>query len=313
MTLSNQIKGLLFIVLADFLWGLSATAAKYLFNRQISPFDLVQIRLILSFVLLAAYLAAVNPKLLRIDRRDISYMIFFGIFGMAAVQFAYYYTISETNVATAVFLEYLAPVFILLYGLFTRREEISAVKLLALASAISGGLLIVKGTTGAGMAVTVPGLISGLGAAAAFAFYTLYGKYGLARYSPWTLLMWGMGVGGAVWALYKPPWVTFSSFGGVDWLFFLYIAVFATIIPFGFFFKGLQYLSPLITGITSTLEPVMAGILSYFILGEVLTLVQVAGCALIILAVVLLQLRAEQQEKTPRESSRRQPQKVSHN
>ncbi len=293
MTLSNQFKGLLFIALADFLWGLSATAAKYLFNRQVSPFDLVQIRLILSFALLAACLAVTNPRLLRIERSDILYFILFGVFGMAAVQFTYYFTISETNVATAVFLEYLAPVFILLYGLFTRREAVNSTKIITLISATLGGLLIVKGTTGAGMAVTVPGLISGLASAAAFAFYTVYGKYGLAKYSPWTLLTWGMGVGVAAWALYKPPWVTFFSFGWTDWLFFLYIAVFATIIPFGFFFKGLQCLSPLIAGITSTLEPVMAGILSYLILGEVLTPMQVSGCGLIVLSIVLLQLKGE--------------------
>ncbi|MCL6612939.1 MAG: DMT family transporter [Peptococcaceae bacterium] len=294
--MSGQLKGFLFILLADFLWGLSATLAKYLFNRQISPFDLVQIRLTLSFLLLAAWLAVLKPGLIRISRGDIPYIMIFGVFGMAAVQFTYYYTISETNVATAVFLQYLAPAFILLYGLITRRETVSGPKLAALAGATAGGLLIVKGTAGAGMAVTVPGLISGLGSAAAFAFYTLYGKYGLARYSPWTLLAWGMGVGGAAWTLYRPPWVTFSSYGGGDWLFFLYIAVFATIIPFGLYLKGLSLLPPLITGITSTLEPVMAGVISYLILGEVLTAMQITGCALIIAAVALLQLKPEGRE-----------------
>ncbi|MFZ5633770.1 MAG: EamA family transporter [Bacillota bacterium] len=303
MLISSQLKGFLFILTADFLWGFSATVAKYLFNKQISPFDLVQMRLILSFILMAASLAVFNPKLLKIDRRDVPYIIILGIFGLATVQFAYYYTISETNVATAVFLEYLAPVFILLYGLATRKETITTLKILALVSATLGGLLIVKGTTGQGMAVTVAGLISGLGSAVAFAFCTLYGKYGLAKYSPWTLMMWGMSVAGAIWALYRPPWVTFFSYGGGDWLFFIYIAVFATILPFVFFYMGLKHLSPLITGITSTLEPVMAGILSYFILGEVLTLVQVVGCALIILAVVLLQLRAEQKLKASSENT----------
>lgn len=282
--------------MADIMWGLSATAAKYLFNRQVSPFDLVQVRLILSFVLLTAYLLIFNRSLLRINRSDIPYMIILGIFGVAIVQFTYYFTISQTNVATAVFLEYLAPVFILLYGLLAGKEKASAVKLLALVGAILGGFLMVKGTTGSGMAVTVPGLISGLASAISFAFYTVYGKYGLEKYSPWTLLTWGMGVGGAVWALYNPPWITFSSYGTYgDWLFFVYIAVFATILPFGFFFKGLKYLSPVVAGITSTMEPVLAGILSFILLGEVLTFMQITGCALILSAVIMLQVKAEKQ------------------
>ncbi|MHB8158437.1 MAG: DMT family transporter, partial [Desulfocucumaceae bacterium] len=273
--------------------------AKYLFNRQVSPFDLVQIRLILSFVLLAAYLFIVNPRLLKIGRSDIPYMIIMGIFGFATVQFTYYYTISQTNVATAVFLEYLAPVFILMYGLLFRREAVNKIKLMALVCAMLGGFLIVKGTTGTGMAVTVPGLVSGLASAVAFAFYTVYGKYGLIKYSPWTLLMWGMGVGGLAWAFYSPPWITFASYSTAgDWLFFIYIAVFATILPFGFFLKSLHYLPPVVAGITSTMEPVLAGILSFLLLGEVLTIMQIAGCALILSAVIALQLRPEG-EKLP--------------
>ncbi|MCL6478438.1 MAG: DMT family transporter [Peptococcaceae bacterium] len=307
MLISGQLKGLLFILTADFLWGFAAAVAKYLFNKQINPFDLVQMRIILSFILLAASLAVFNPGLLKIDRRDITYMVILGVFGVATVQFALYYTISKTNVATAVFLEYLAPVFILLYGLATRKETIAALKILALASATLGGLLIVKGAPGQGMTVTVPGLISGLGSAIAFAFYTLYGKYGLSRYSPWTLMLWGLGVAGAVWALYRPPWVTFFSYGGGDRLFFIYIAVFATILPFVFYFMGLKYLSPLVTGVTSTMEPVMAGIMSYLLLGEVLTPAQIAGCGLIVAAVLLLQQRTKPRLKAPRKTPGEQP------
>lgn len=296
MIKTEQLKGLGFILTADLLWGLSATVAKHLFNQQVSPYDLVQIRLILSFVILATYLAITTPRSLQIDRRDAGYFIIFGLFGVATVQFTYLYTVSETNVATAVFLEYLAPVFILFYGLLTRKEDISIFKVMALVAATTGGLLIVKGTTGAGIAVTTAGLASGLVSAISFAFYTVYGKYGLGKYSPWTLLAWGMGVGGAAWALYRPPWETFTAYGAGDWIFFLYIAVFATILPYGFFFKGLHYLTPVVTGITSTMEPVLAGVLAYLILGETLTGMQLTGCALILAAVLLVQQRTKRAE-----------------
>lgn len=291
MVMSGRLKGFLFILLADFLWGLSGTVAKHLFNHQVSPYDLVQIRLILAFFILGAYLLAANRDLLRVDRSDYTYFLVFGLCGVATVQFTYLYTISQTNVATAVFLQYLAPVFILLYGLLTRSESITVLKAAALVLAILGGIFIVKGTTGAGMLVTIPGLIGGLGSAISFAFYTLYGKYGLGRYSPWTLLFWGMGVGGVAWAISNPPWLTLSKYGAGDWPFFIFIAVFATILPFGFFFEGLRYLSPVVTGITSTMEPVMAGLIAFAILGEILTTVQLAGCFLILTAVVMVQLR----------------------
>lgn len=301
MILSNRLKGFLFIIMADLMWALSASVAKFLFNRQVSPFDLVQIRLILSFSILAAWLFLFNRNLIRINREDIRYMLVIGVLGFASVQFTYYYTISQTNVATAIFLQYLAPVFILLYSLAAGKDSISPAKILTLTFAILGGFLMVKGTSGPGMAVTLPGLLSGLGAAVSFAFYTLYGKYGLKKYSPWTVLAWGMGVGGAAWAIYSPPWVTFSNYPHPgDWLFFIYLAVFATILPFGFFFKGLHYLTPLVAGITSTMEPVLAAVLAYLLLGEALTGMQIAGCALILTAVTLLQIKAGPSEKPAR-------------
>lgn len=301
MNMSNHIKGFLFIIMADLMWALSASVAKFLFNRQVSPFDLVQIRLILSFSILAAYLFLFNRKLIKINREDIGYMVVIGVLGFASVQFTYYYTISQTNVATAIFLQYLAPVFILLYSLAAGKEAISPAKTLTLIFATMGGFLMVKGTSGPGLAVTLPGLVSGLAAAVSFAFYTLYGKYGLSKYSPWTVLTWGMGVGAAVWALYSPPWLTFSKFASIEeWLFFTYLAVFATILPFGFFFKGLQYLTPVVAGITSTMEPVLAAALAYLLLGEALTQMQITGCLLILTAVILLQIKSDPSEKTVR-------------
>lgn len=144
-----------------------------------------------------------------------------------------------------------------------------------------------------GLAVNSWGLASGLASALSFAFYTVYGKRGLETYRPWTLLTWGFGVGALVWGFYKAPWLTLMNYNWQTWLFFLYIAIFATILPFGFFFKGLNYLSPVKTGITSTLEPVVAAVAAFICLGEILTSVQIIGCILILAAVILIQLKTE--------------------
>jgi drug/metabolite transporter (DMT)-like permease len=299
MLSSSRVKGFFYILTADLLWGLSGTAAKYFFNRQVSPYDLVQMRLLISSLLLALALALVSPGLLRIERRDVPYMMVFSIAGMSLVQFTYFFTISQTNVATAIFLEYLCPVFILLYQLFTRKENFTRAKILSLLCAVGGGFLMVKGKTGGGMMVTALGLASGLTSAVAFAFYTLYSRYGLKKYSSWTVLLWGMVFGALVWCCYRPPWITFMSYGPREWWFFLYIAIFATIIPFGLFFLGLRHLTPVVAGITSTMEPVAAGVMAFLILGEVLTGIQLAGCLLILIAVALIQKFADSGEAIP--------------
>lgn len=291
MTSSRTLKGFIFVLAAAILWALAAITAKYLFNFQVSPWDLTQMRLVLSALFLGLYLAWREPGSLRIERKDLGYMIIFAILGVSAMQFTYFFTISQTNVATAVFLEYLAPIIILLYELLQGRETSAWNRILPVIIATMGGFLIVKGTTGQGMAVTPVGLVSGIGSAFAFAFYILYSRYGLAKYSAWTVLFWGYTIGGLVWTLNGLPWETFLSYQGSTWLYFIYIAIFATILPAGFFFKGLTFLSPVAAGVTSTLEPVAAGVLAFLLLGEVLTGMQLAGSLLIIVAITVIQMK----------------------
>ncbi len=290
MQISDTVKGLLLVLAADILWGLSAVTAKFLFNNQVNPLDLTQMRAVISALILGSWLALRHPGLLRIDRRDIRYMLIFGLFGLSAMQLAYFFTISQTNVATAVFLEYLAPVFILLWELYQSRKMPSLTRLLILIAAMVGGFLIVKGTSGQGLAVTPLGLATGLISAVAFAFYILYSRHGLARYSPWTLLFYGLAVGALAWTFYRLPWLTFWSYQPVDWAYFLFIALFSTILPSGFFFISLRYLSPMAAGITSTFEPVAVGLIAYLLLGEVMTSMQIAGCALVVVAITSLQV-----------------------
>jgi len=287
--LNPRWQGLIYILGADLLWALSATTAKSLFNNQVNAFDLAQLRISIAFILLWLYLMIFNRPLLKVPKSDYGYMIIFGIVGMTAVQFCYMYTISQTNVATAVFLEYLAPIFILFYAFVFGHEKMNLPKVLSIAAAIAGGFLMVKGNPGHGLAITKSGLLVGLASAIFFAFYTIYGKYGMRKYSPWTLLCWGMGAGTAVWCFYNWPWLTLGQYSPTEWGYFIYLAVFATIIPFGLFFKGLHLLTPVVAGVTSTMEPVLSGIMAFYILGEALSSWQIFGSFLIVLAVTLLQ------------------------
>ena len=123
----NHRRGYLYVVLAAFMWGLSGSSAKFLFNSGITPFQLVQLRLTISTVLLFLYLLIRFPSLLKISRSDIFYFVLFGTVGMAGVQFTYLFAISKIKVAAAILLQYLAPSFIALHSVVFMREKLSRV------------------------------------------------------------------------------------------------------------------------------------------------------------------------------------------
>lgn len=288
--MTREIKGYLLIVISASLWGFSGALVKYFFNQALSPLVLVNMRLTLSAALLLSYLYLKRPHLLMLAGGDRKKMVLFGVLGVAGMQFCYLHTISQMNVAAAVFLLTLSPVFVTLHALLWEKEPLKTVSIIALLLACTGSALIVTDQVFPGVQHPLPGIITGFGSAVAYAFYTIYGKSLLTRYCPWTVLAYGFLFAAVPFWFLIPPWVVLEHhFGWQIWLFFLYTSVFATIIPFGFYLKGLQNLKPYCASITGTLEPVLAGVFAYFLLGETLSGWQMIGCSLILTAVIILQ------------------------
>jgi drug/metabolite transporter (DMT)-like permease len=283
-------QGFAFTILSAVLWGLTGTVAKLIFRGATSPLALVEIRLTLSAALLGLFLAVAQRPLFRLERRDLPYFMVLGVAGMAAVQFTYLFTLSQTTVATAVFLQSLAPSLIFLHAALFRSEQVTAPKLSALALAILGSVLMIQGQ-GGGRGLYPWGLISGLASAVFAAFYTIFSKRALTRYHPLTVNFWALAFGAVPWWFILPPARLLRlDFTGHDLLFFLYLAVFSTVIPFGLYFRGLKDLTPGQAGIISTLEPVVAALTAWVVLGERLSFVRGLGGVLVLLGVSLLRV-----------------------
>lgn len=298
--MTQHIRGYVSVMLAATLWGVGGTVAKYFFvGQNLPPFLLVQVRLGLSSLLLLGALAFFAPKLARVRREDIPLLVIWGILGMALVQFTYLFTISLTNVATAIFLQSTAPILTALWAALFEKQSLGARLVGVLVVAMAGSFLLISGGT-TRLLVSPLGLASGIASAVFLAFYSIYGSKGVAdRLSPWTLLGYGLGLGflfwlvvdGLLYAVGHPLAGTAALASGRMWLFFVYLAVLATIVPFGLYLTGLQRITPTQAAITGMLEPVVGGLTAYLLLGEVLTPIQLLGGALIVAAVVYLQAR----------------------
>jgi drug/metabolite transporter (DMT)-like permease len=169
------------------------------------------------------------------------------------------------------------------------KERPHYLKVLALFLAVCGGMFIVNGSPGGGLTINRAGLISGLVSAATFAFYSIYSKKGLARHNPWTVLTYGLAAGSLLWSFYQSPWQAMTGHSATNWLFFMYIVIFATILPYGFFILSLKYLDPVKAGIISSMEPVIAAVVAWLFLHETLFPLQMMGGAMVCAAVIMVQ------------------------
>ena len=283
--------GYLYVSLAAILFAISGTSAKYLFNDGVTATQLIQMRTTLAFAGLLIWLGLKNPQLIKISTKNLFYFIGLGVLGIGSAQFFYLLAISKINVAAAILLHYTGPVFVALYVVLVQRQKLSLSSGLAIFATLIGCFLVVGAYNLQIFALNRVGIIAGLLAAISFAVYSILSEYGMSRYSPWTVLLYGMLFAALMWnSLHPPLEAFFHSYSPFQWGLILFIGVCGTIFPFGLYFEGVKRIKPTHASITATLEPISAGVIAALFLGEVMGVLQIMGGLIVMGSIVLLQL-----------------------
>jgi drug/metabolite transporter (DMT)-like permease len=314
---THFMRGYLFIAAATFFWGLSATLGRAVFTgrlfaggqalRPIDPLILAQSRTTISLLILLPILLLKGRSSLRLRRRHLVQFFLLGILGLAASNYFYYFAIQKTSVATAIVLQYVAPVWVLLYMLARRLQRptmrrVSGVVLAVLGCGLAVGELAAQRgfpwLAISGVRFNTVGVVAAELAAISFAFYNVYGQHLLQIYQRWTVLVYSL-LGAAVfWQLVNPPWrVIAQHYSGGQWLFMAVFAVTSMLVPFSLYFTGLQHLDPTRAIVTACLEPVWAILLTALILGELVSPMQVVGIVVVLSATILVQ-RPERKDRS---------------
>ncbi len=295
----KDLRGYAMIAAAAFFWGISATAAKFLFNRDISTLLVVQTRVTFSAVLMAAGFGLLRPSLLKVDLRDLWRLAALGVVGVAGANITYYLVIRETTVATAILLQYTAPLLVLGYGVLSRDEGFSAVKLVAALLSLAGCALALGVFDTAAIVLTPLALAAGIGSIVTFAFLTVYTRKVVARMPSWTAVLYALVFASLMWAIVNPPWVIArESHPAGLWPALIGFAIISVLIPHSLFAAGLRSVVPSRAIITSTLEPIVAIASAALVLGELLTPLQILGAVTVLAAIIMLNLRPEEERRT---------------
>jgi DME family drug/metabolite transporter len=302
----KDVRGYAMIAGAAFLWGVSATAAKFLFNRDVSTLLVVQTRVTFSALLMAAGFRLFHPSLLKVNPRELWRLAVLGIVGVAGANITYYLVIRETTVATAILIQYTSPLLVLAYGVLSGDEGFSAVKLLAALLSLAGCALAVGVFDTAALTLTPLALVAGIGSIVTFAFLTVYTRKVVARMPSWTAVLYALVCASLMWAAVNPPWVIVrESHPPGLWIALIGFAIISVLIPHSLFAAGLRSVVPSRAIIISTLEPVVAIGSAAIVLGELLTPLQILGAVTVLAAIIMLNLRPEEERRSVSEPSQR--------
>jgi drug/metabolite transporter (DMT)-like permease len=232
-----------------------------------------------------------------LSRRDVGLALALGAVGYGAQAGGYFAALNRLDASLLSLLLYTFPVMVTVTAIGLGREPASRRTAAALALASTGLVLVLAGA--AAGALDPLGTALGLGAAVVYSAYILISEGIAARVGP--LALSTLVCTGAATTL------TLSGFAGGDldpgsvsaagfaWLSGL--ALVSTVGAIALFFAGLRRVGPTAASILSTLEPVVTVALAFAAFGETLGPVQLAGGALVLLAVLAVRIHPTRLEK----------------
>ncbi len=231
------------------------------------------------------------PRVRTLPRRTIVTGLAMGAVGYSLQAVLFFAAIARLDVSLVSLMLYTYPAFVTIAAIATRRAEPSARRAGALILASAGLVLVLlAGRTGD---FDVPGALYALAASLTYTTYIMVADRVIGTVDPValsTLVLTGATVSFGV--------VGFAigavdlRLGGEAWLWLVAIALVSTVVAVSAFFAGLRRVGASEAAILSTFEPPVTVLLAWLALGETLTAVQLAGGALVLTAVVLLQLPA---------------------
>jgi DME family drug/metabolite transporter len=280
----HSVRGYLFIVLAACLWSTIGLFMRALHDGFGFPaLTLAFLRAGVAFVFAFVFLALTRRELLRVSRQSILLLMLYGAIGIGAFYFVYAQAIISTSVTTAVVLLYTAPAFVALMAWRAWHEPLNQRKVIAIGLAFAGCALVARAYDPTQLSLNGIGILFGLGAGLSYALFTVLSKAGLKQFSPWTLMVYELGFGALFLLPFQDP-ATLMRLGqpSMAWLFLLGLALGPTIGAIAAFNLGLRDLPASNVSVVATIEPVVASILAFIILGEQLEFLQLVGGAMVI-------------------------------
>lgn len=282
------------IAAAGALWGMLSLFFKILSAAGLTSPQAVGVRTVSAALVLWLYLFVCDRQALRLKKwTHLWYFVGTGMISLAFFNSCYFACIDRASIGVAALLLYTAPAFVMLFSAVLFGEKLTGRKLAALALAVAGCGLATGAFAGR-LSLSVSALLFGLGSGVGYALYTIFGKFALRDYSSvtitaYTMLFAALGVlpiaqpVQAARIVFSSPVMVLAALAG---------GVLCTVAPYLLYTKGLEQVDAGKASIVASVEPVVAALVGVLFFQEGLRADKLAGMALVLGAIALLNLPA---------------------
>jgi len=280
----------LLVAAASVLWGILFVFVRKLSEADFSAMDVVCVRAYGSVAVLFPGLFVVNRKLLKVRVKDSWCFAGTGVFSIVFFSYCYFRNVQVSSAAFASILMYTSPVWVTLLSMIFFKEKMNRSKWIALVMALVGCVLV-SGMIGGAGAVSVQGILLGLGSGIGYGLYSIFGRFALNKgYHPmtvsaYTFLLACVGV---------LPFVSVSSiinkFVQNPMLLVpaLCMAVLSTAMSFSLYTLGLAHMEPGRAAVLATLEPIVSTVVGVAFYQESISVTMFAGIVLVLVSSIII-------------------------
>jgi len=289
------------VATAATLFAVNGSVSKVVLDSGLSSLELTQIRTSCAALGLLAFLVALAPQRLRVDRRELGFLVLFGVVGVALVQWLYFVAIHNLPVGVALLIEFTAPLFVALFARFVYHEHIRRRIWAAVVLCITGLALVVELWTG--VAFSAVGMTAAFGGAFALTAYLLMAERERRHRDAASLSFYGFLFAALLWAVVQPLWDfpwdalsdtvslqgNLSDYSAPTWALVGFVVVVGTMVTFFLLTSSLRHITATRASIVATLEPVVATVVAWLWLGETLGAAQLVGGAVVLAGIFIAQ------------------------
>ena len=294
----NPAVGITAVSFAALMFGFNASSVKIILGTEISPEQLVLFRTAFTALIAGIVLFITNKKAFKISKKELPVLVFYGIFGIALMQWSYSNAVSLLPISVALLIEYTAIVIVPLVSLLLFKEKVRPRLWFGIA-AVLVGLAIVSNLWNSDL--NPLGVAWAFMAAACLSIYFLIGEHTQRKRDAMSTLFYTFAVAAVFWAimnLINPgnaidinlDFNLGGNLSGISmpvWAGLLWIGIMGSFVPMLLDYIALGNLSATAVGVIATAETVFATVFAWAWLNESMTTLEVIGGLIVVAGIIL--------------------------
>lgn len=280
------------LAMVSFIWGGTFVAGRYL-SGEIPPLLAAFLRFLLASITLILIIFVKKELIIKLSGAQLLRLVVLGFFGIFSYNICFFYGLHYISASRASLIVALNPALIALTAFLFRGERLSLLNILGVGACVIGAATVILSKNASiPLADAWKGDVFILGCVLSWVIYSVFSRKMVMEMGPlhtvtysviagtmmlFLALVFHDGINSRVIDLITPKQV----------LSLIYLGVIGSAFAYVWYYDGIREIGATKSGVFIALNPIFAVVLSFFILGESLSLPMFAGGAIAVAGIFL--------------------------